>query len=297
MLAMSSRTLIVALSLVLVLIAAVLSGIWFWGELVDYINPEDATGRKDAVQVFALIVAEIVGIVGAMVGLANVYFSRKNLEHNQDTLNQQRLLEAQRAQDVAQQAYFEQMGNLLTEHGLRKSAVNDDVRLLAEAQTATVLQTLDTARKSQIIQFLSRAQLIDRDDNIVVLVWADLSYVDLSNWSLLETDFEGAHLSHAVLRDTDLSRSNLTGTSLVGADLRTADLSYCYLNYADLTNAKLAGADLSNSNLLNAKGTTDAELRKCRSLEGATMPNGQKYEDWLKNKEGREDDGEKGRRS
>jgi uncharacterized protein YjbI with pentapeptide repeats len=281
----------VALSLVLVLIAAVLSGIWLWGELVDYINPKDATGRKDAVQVFALIVAGIVGIVGAGVGLANVYFSRKNLEHNQDTLNQQRLLEAQRAQDVAQQAYFEQMGNLLTEHGLRKSEVNDDARLLAEAQTATVLQTLDTARKAQIIQFLSRAQLIDRDDNIVVLVWADLSYVDLSNWSLLETDFEGAKLSHAVLRDTDLSRSNLTGTDLVGADLRTADLSYSYLNYADLTNAKLAGANLSNSNLLNAKGIADAELRKCRSLEGATMPNGQKYDDWLKSK-GRGEHGE-----
>ena len=28
------------------------------------------------------------------------------------------------------------------------------------------------------------------------------------------------------------------------------------------------------------------------SLEGATMPNGQKYEDWLKDKEARKEDGE-----
>jgi hypothetical protein len=32
-------------------------------------------------------------------------------------------------------------------------------------------------------------------------------------------------------------------------------------------------------------------LAACKSLEGATMPNGQKYEDWLTSK-GRGDDGE-----
>ena len=301
--AMFSRPLIVAVGLGLGLVTAALASIWFWGELVAYIDPKDATDRKDVVQVFALIVAGAVGIVGAMVGLANVYFSRKNLEHNQESLNQQRLLEAERLQDATQQAYYEQIGSLLTEHGLRKSKVNDDVRLLAEAQTATVLQALDVPRKSQIVLFLARAQLIDQDDNIIVLTWADLRHVNLSNRNISETDFEGADLSHADLKDADLIQANLWGTDLIGADMRNADLSYSRLDYADLTDAKLDGVNLKRANLSNAKGVTDAELRKCHSVEGATMPDGQRlqddavpdgptFDDWLKDREGHGKDGE-----
>jgi hypothetical protein len=216
--AMSRRILIAAL-VILALVAAMFAFVWGWGVLVEYINPKDATGRKDTVQVYVLIVAGVVGVVGAAVGLYNAYLSRKTLEHNQETLNYQRLLEAQRAQDATQQAYYEQMGKLLSEHDLRKSAVNDDVRLLAEAQTATVLGALEPKRKAQLIMFLERAQLINADDNLVVLVWADLRHVDLSHQGLTETDFEGADLSHADLKDAHLDSANLTGTHLVGADL------------------------------------------------------------------------------
>jgi hypothetical protein len=38
---------------------------------------------------------------------------------------------------------------------------------------------------------------------------------------------------------------------------------------------------------------TEQELeRQAKSLEGATMPNGQKYEEWLKDKEGSGEDAE-----
>ncbi len=51
-------------------------------------------------------------------------------------------------------------------------------------------------------------------------------------------------------------------------------------------------ADLSGANLSEALGITNEELeQQAESLEGATMPNGQKYEDWLKSK-GRGEDGE-----
>ena len=49
---------------------------------------------------------------------------------------------------------------------------------------------------------------------------------------------------------------------------------------ADLSNADLSGANLKGANV------TEERLAKCKSLEGATMPNGQKYEEWLKSKEG-----------
>jgi uncharacterized protein YjbI with pentapeptide repeats len=62
------------------------------------------------------------------------------------------------------------------------------------------------------------------------------------------------------------------------------------LSGADLGEADLSGTDLSGTNLRGATGVTDLELeRQARSLEGATMPNGQKYEDWLKDKGSRED--------
>ena len=97
-----------------------------WRALVDYIDPEDATSRKDAVQVYALIVAGMVAAITAAVGLANLRFTRKSLV-------QQRDLEVDRAQSTALQAYYEQMGKLLTDHDLVNTE-RDDIRLLARAR-------------------------------------------------------------------------------------------------------------------------------------------------------------------
>jgi hypothetical protein len=44
-------------------------------------------------------------------------------------------------------------------------------------------------------------------------------------------------------------------------------------------------ADLSHADLSRADEVTDDQLAEAGSLEGATMPNGQKYEDWLKSKD------------
>ena len=54
----------------------------------------------------------------------------------------------------------------------------------------------------------------------------------------------------------------------------------------------LSGADLSNANLSNAEGVTNQQLeREAYSLFEATMPNGQKYEDWLKDRQSRRENG------
>jgi hypothetical protein len=56
--------------------------------------------------------------------------------------------------------------------------------------------------------------------------------------------------------------------------------------------ANLWGVNLREAILTGATGTTNEELeQQAASLKGATMPNGQKYEEWLKSK-GREEDGE-----
>jgi uncharacterized protein YjbI with pentapeptide repeats len=57
---------------------------------------------------------------------------------------------------------------------------------------------------------------------------------------------------------------------------------------ANLQRADLRKADLQEANLLEAN-VTDEQLAYTRSLQGATMPDGQEYEDWLKSKGSRED--------
>jgi uncharacterized protein YjbI with pentapeptide repeats len=72
---------------------------------------------------------------------------------------------------------------------------------------------------------------------------------------------------------------------LSGADLSGANLSEADLSYANLFDANLSYANLSYANLLDAEGITDEELeQQAASLASATMPNGQKYEEWLKDK-------------
>jgi len=72
-------------------------------------------------------------------------------------------------------------------------------------------------------------------------------------------------------------------------NLTDADLSDAALQYGNLSSADLTGADLTGADLTEAKGWTKQQLSAARSLEGATMPNGEKCEDWLKSKNRGED--------
>jgi len=180
----------------------------------------------------------------------------------------ERKLAAQRAQDEALQAYFDQMNTLLLEHNLRHSEEDSGVRTLARARTLTVLGRRDPSRKSAVMQFLAEADLVQRVDGKEPII------------SLREAD----------LSDATLFMPNLSGANLRFAYLSDADLGDAYLSGADLRGANLRGANLSD-----AQGITSEELdQQATSLKGATMPNGQKYEDWLKSKgrvEGGEDSG------
>jgi uncharacterized protein YjbI with pentapeptide repeats len=131
---------------------------------------------------------------------------------------------------------------------------------------------------------------------------ADLRGADLGDATLLEADLRGATLSRvgavpfAVLKGTDLRNADLSNTDLTDADLRGANLSGANLSGTNLSGANLAGADLGafldphggdlrGANLEGAKGVTKEQLEAAESLEKATMPNGQKYEDWLESKD------------
>jgi uncharacterized protein YjbI with pentapeptide repeats len=137
------------------------------------------------------------------------------------------------------------------------------------------------------------ANLGDADLREADLIEADLIGASLEGASLKGADLRRTHLSGANLRRTDLSGANLGGADLRGVNLFKANLGEAKLPGANLSGAFLSGAflvltlaDLSGADLSGVEGITNEELeQKAASLEGATMPNGQKHEEWLKSKD------------
>jgi hypothetical protein len=211
---------------VLALIVVALLGTGLWMLLGIYIDPQNATERKDLAQSFTVVAAGLVGSLSALAAVGNLYVSRRNLQQQQELellrARNQRGLEEQRAQDSALTAYVDQMVQLLndTDRPLRQSQEGDEVRIL------TVLSRLDGGRKGSVVRFLYESGLITQDRRIV--------------------------------------------------DLNGADLSEAWLSQANLSEATVS----------------DKQLVAAKSLKGATMLNGQKYEDWLKDKEGSREDRE-----
>ena len=163
------------------------------------------------------------------------------------------------------------MGSLLLERDLHESEEGSDVRRLARARTLVVLDVLGSARQNRVLRFLEETELIQaRPPDWPPII--SLKYASLRDFKLI---------GKQLLRSTDLTQAGLTRAELSAAHLQGTNLSLAHLN-----NAKLNGADLSGVDLTNAR-ITEEQLREAESLEGATMPDGRKYEDWLKDKEGR----------
>jgi uncharacterized protein YjbI with pentapeptide repeats len=191
----------------------------------------------------------------------------------------ERRLAEQSAQDEALQAYLDQLSYLLLEKDLRNSDEGSEVRTLARARTATVIQRLDAEGNRNVIRFLNEAGLTkNRRSSIRLLAGVDLQGAQLGGADLVSTDLSFTNLSDADLSDANLLDAKLRGTDLSDADLSDADLKYAYLIEADLSNANLSGADLIEANLSNARGITKEQLEKqTENLKGALMPDKTKH--------------------
>lgn len=278
-----------------------------------------------------LIVPLVLAIIGLLFQLQQAERQR-TFDKQQQTLEDRRAeaeqeVAEQRAQAAALQAYLDQMGDLLLEKNLRESDADSEVRTLARARTLVVLETLDSDRNNRVLRFLEETGLIQSGPEgrapIVSLKYAALGDFKLKGRQLLRgtdltqaglnganlsaahlegTDLSGAHLgeSHlrdAYLRDAKLSGADLRGADLRGADLRGADLSDAegrFESGAHMVGTRLDGAYLDGADLTNARVSEEQLLREPESLEGATMPNGKKYEEWLKDEEDREKEGNHG---
>src|SRR5215218_7427389 len=127
--------------------------------------------------------------------------------------------------------------------------------IVLRARTLAVLPGQNPQRKANVLEFLYETGLIYKLDGAPAL-------------SLASADLSGVDLSGSVWENLDLSWTDLHG--------------------ATFTETVLHGADLTNADLTGAIGITNETLeQEVASLAGATMPNGQKYEEWLKTKAAR----------
>jgi uncharacterized protein YjbI with pentapeptide repeats len=163
-------------------------------------------------------------------------------------------VEEQRAQEEALQAYLDQMSDLMLNQDLRNSDTDSEVRTLAQARTATVIQRLDAEGNRSVIRFLSEAGLAGELSGQISL----LKGADLQGAHLESVDLSSLDLSEAILIEAALSKAFLNFSFLAGADLRGADLSEAWLTSANLSEAQdglvadLRRADLSGANLFEA---------------------------------------------
>jgi len=200
-----------------------------------------------------------------------------------------------RQEQITLENYYDRMAELLLTHNLReKTGDDDEERSIARARTLTVLRSLNSTRKGQVLRFLHESRLIDLPRSVIVLRAADLNGADLGGADLIGADLSradlggadlnGARLSRARLSKANLNganligarliRARLSGASLSGADLRGAHLSeaassWANLSAADLREADLIGADLSGADLRRAN-LSEANLNRA-NLSGADL--------------------------
>jgi hypothetical protein len=239
-------------------------------------------------------------IVPAVIAGGGLWFNRRQQKREHE-------LAKERARDEALQAYLDHMSELLLDKNrpLYQAKEGDALQALARARTLTVLGRLEGSRKGTVVRFLYESGLIGSApigaghgkgeqvaQAVVRLSEADLSGADLTNTNLSGADLSGAYLGSYygghVYVDPESPPGGLMlrlGPGGVTTNLSRANLSGAMLLYADLTGTDLRGANLSEADLSWANLTgalvTDEQLDSCESLEGATMPRGQKYEDRL----------------
>ena len=183
------------------------------------------------------------------------------------------------------------MKDLLLEQDLRDSGPDSNARAVASVQTSLILDRVDARRKTAVLRLLTDSHLIDADTPLIETSTLALQGADARGMDLSDTDLSRANLEDAMMEGANLSESDLSESNL-----READLAGAFLSRADLNGSLTGGADLSEADLTDIMGWTEEQLRAAKSLEGATMPDGQTLksadnpdgptlEDWLREHE------------
>ena len=286
----------------------VLFGIGLGMFLDWYIDPGRAdvpsTARKDIVQAVALVLAGLAGIIG-------VYFTWRNLTHNQIVLRATQKNTADTLRITERGQITERFTRAVDQLGASddKGKKRQELRLggiyalervaiesadeyhwpIMRVLTAYLRQNA-LFQKHTVIQQEADVQAIltvigqrtryygAGEDKHLHLYGTDFSGYDLREAHLEGAYLWGTHFESAALGGVHLNGASLMGTHFEGAGLAHADLTGTDLRGAHLEGAYLVGADLGGANLggahLNRANMQGADLSKTDNLEKLEHANG-----------------------
>ena len=211
--------------------------------------------------------ANLRGVALAWANLSGAFLSRINLEE-------------------AELSYANFSSANLSEARLARA--NLDLANLIEADLSGSDLSLVSLKEAD----LTGAHLEEANFSGATMIEATLNKVQAERASFNGADLERANLVEANLSDARLERANLSSANmgwvnLSRANLERANLSEANLSGANLDDARLNGADLSGAFLYGARVALRS-LSTVKSLAHATMPDGLKYEDWVRRQSGEE---------
>ena len=198
-----------------------------------------------------LIIPAVLAVAALLFNLATTRTEQKIAAQRYEQ-DQHIALDKQR-EDLLQ-TYLDRMSELLLEKQLHSPAApyeirnvtRDEVRNVARVRTITILFQLDARRIGYVFAFLREAGLMSTTSESIV--------------SLKQANLNKINFSQAMINEVDLREANLFEANLSEANLSEANLSDAILSDAILSKAKV----------------TEEQLKKAKSLEGTTMPNGSK---------------------
>lgn len=212
-----------------------------------------------------LVGANLAGAALAWANLSNTFLSRANLEGAD--LSYANLSGASLSDTFMERVNLSQSN--LAETDLRGADLS--LSNLTEADmTGATLDEAQLSGATMVESNLHQAQASRTTFNGANMERANLVQADLTYSSFERADLSGANLGWANMSRTNLERTNLTEANLSGTNLEDAGLQG-----ANLAGAFLFGARVSLKSLSTAK-----------TLAGATMPDGLKYEDWVRRQAG-----------
>lgn len=210
-------------------------------------------------------------------------YHRQQLEQHRQQLESDRLQRQadaaadrqERREQVAYQAYLQQMATLFIDNHIATEQVESEVFQFAQALTADVLRGLkDENRRNQVIFFLRSLTLTEtetgeRDRMSSLLRGINLDCAQLRNLQAPQANFSQAHLIRSDLRGAIFTGASLKQAHLEKSVLTGAYLERAYLYEAHLNSAYLEGAYLVRANLVQAS-LREAKLISA-NLEGAIL--------------------------
>jgi hypothetical protein len=248
--------------LVMLAVSFVYGLIWYLSPIFSANEKLSTTDRKDLVQGFASVAqAAAVGLAGA-VGLVGLFFTWRSLRQSRES-----------------QAQTQE----LTEQGQITERFTRAIDQLGATDETTGKPKLEIRLGG--IYALERIawDSPERDYSTVIEVLTAYVRENASTSNEATTEPEEAPLEPRP--PTADIQAILDVLRRAQTRIREQSRTHLDLHEANLQGANLWGAILSSANLQGAT-VTDEQLADTKSLAEATMPNGQKYENWLKDKEG-----------